>query len=100
MGSQDQHRGNEPQTAAEAREQAAALTAQADEQDREAGRYASHDLREQAGQLRALARDLGAKERREKTKRDAAAIDTHRRRFREQHTPGGRALTQDGGDAV
>ncbi|EPD62392.1 hypothetical protein [Streptomyces sp. HGB0020] len=100
MGSQDQHRQNEPKTAAEARERAAALTAQADEHDREAGRYDSHDLREQAGHLRTLARQLDRQEQRAKNAQDAISVDAHRRRFREQHTPGGRPLTQSGGDAA
>jgi hypothetical protein len=100
VGSQEQHRAKQPETAADAREQAAALTAQADAADREAGRYSSHELREQAGQLRTLARQLDRQERRAKNERDAVSVDAHRRRFREQHTPGGRPLTQSGGDAA
>ncbi|MFJ9536627.1 hypothetical protein ACIRPX_05150 [Streptomyces sp. NPDC101225] len=96
MGSQDQHRAKQPETAAEAREQAAALTAQADEQDREAGQYSSHELREQAGELRTLARDLARQERRTKSQHDHAAVQAVIDERRAARHPGG----MGGGDAA
>lgn len=77
MGSQDQHRPTEPKTAAEAREQAAALKEQADAADRDAGHQVSHELHEQIRALKQTARDLDRQERREKSRRDAASIKEH-----------------------
>ncbi|WP_327662445.1 MULTISPECIES: hypothetical protein [unclassified Streptomyces] len=79
MGSQDQHRENEPQTAAEAFAKAAELEqAAADSSDRDAiaeQRGEASRLRHKAGLLR---RDERRQERREKTRKDAAAIDAMR----------------------
>ncbi|MEU0219421.1 hypothetical protein ABZ281_31930 [Streptomyces sp. NPDC006265] len=103
MGSQDQHHENEPQTATEALERAAALTQQADTADREAGRYASHDLREQISTLKTRAADLRKQERKQQSKRDAVAIGAHRKVFQAQHTAGADVPDLDdllGGDAA
>ncbi|MGA5108697.1 hypothetical protein [Streptomyces pseudogriseolus] len=91
MGSQDQHRETGPQTAADALARAAQLRDQADAADREAGRYASAELREEISTLKQRARLLAREERREQSARDAAAIDAMVSRRRADRGFGGDA---------
>ncbi|MEV5918947.1 hypothetical protein [Streptomyces sp. NRRL F-5527] len=91
MGSQDQHRETEPQTAADALARAAELRDRADAADRTAGHYASHELREEASHLTQRARQLAREERREKSRQDAAAIDAMVSRRRSERGFGGDA---------
>ncbi|MGX1120678.1 hypothetical protein RKD37_006041 [Streptomyces ambofaciens] len=78
MGSQDQHRESEPQTAADALARAAELRDQADAADREAGRYVSDQTRQEISRLEGRALEIRREERREQSRKDAAAIDAMR----------------------
>ncbi|MEU9641512.1 hypothetical protein [Streptomyces sp. NPDC048188] len=91
MGSQDQHRESEPQTAADALARAAELRDQADAADREAGHYASAELREEVSTLTQRARLLAREERREQSRQDATAIDAMVARRRADRGLGGDA---------
>lgn len=91
MGSQDQHRETGPQTASEARAKAAELEQSADALARESGAEPAADLRRQAQEMRSRAAQLAREERREKSARDAAAIDAMVSRRRAERGFGGDA---------
>ncbi|WP_108986959.1 hypothetical protein [Streptomyces coelicoflavus] len=71
MGSQDQHRQNEPQTSAEAYAKAAELKQQADAADQDD----AFDIRQQAADMRRHADDLKRQERRAKNRADSEKVE-------------------------
>lgn len=88
MGSQDQHRQTEPQTAADALAKASELEQAADTLAREFAAEPAAELRRQAQEMRSRAAALQRHERRQKTKQDAVQVDAHRKVFTGQRTAG------------